>query len=85
MEIDLDVREDVIAVPGEAVVVKDGKNIVYVIEGDKAVEREVQLGLDIGSEVEIVKGIKENEMVIVKGQHFVEDGGTVKVVGGTEK
>ena len=85
VEIDLDVREDVIAVPGEAVVVKDGKNIVYVIEGDKAVEREVQLGLDIGSEVEIVKGIKENEMVIVKGQHFVEDGGTVKVVGGTEK
>ena len=85
VEIDLDVRENTLVVPGEAVIVKNGKNIVYVIEGDKAIEREVQLGLDIGSEVEILKGLKENETVIVSGQHFVENQGTVKVVGGTEK
>lgn len=85
VEMALDQRENTLAVPGEAVVVRDGKNVVYVIEEDKAVEREVQLGLDIGSEVEILKGLEENETIIVRGQHFVENGGRVKVVGGTEK
>ena len=53
-------REDVIAVPGEAVVVKDGKySLRY--RGDKAVEREVQLGLDIGRRWKLLKGLKKTK------------------------
>lgn len=84
VEIALDAREDVLSVPSDAILVKDGVNLVYIVEDGKAVERQVELGLDTGRETEIVSGLKENETVIIKGQNYVEDGGDIKVVGGTE-
>jgi RND family efflux transporter MFP subunit len=85
VEMALDVRKDVLAVASEAVLLKDGKNVVYIVQDGKAVEREVKVGLDTGSEVEILEGLKEGDTIIINGQHYVEDGGTVKVVGGEEK
>ena len=51
----------------------------FVVEDDVAVEKVVTTGLDTGDYIEI-KGLKEGEQVIVEGQHYVEDGGKVKVV-----
>lgn len=84
VELALDIREDVLAVPSQAIVVKDGLNLVYILEDDKAVEKEVELGLDTGIEVEIKKGLKEKDTIIIKGQDYLVDGGDVKVVGGSE-
>jgi len=85
VEIGTDIRENVLVIPSEAVLVEGEKNIVYTVEDGKAVRREVKTGLDTGIEVEIVEGLKQGDTVIVSGQHFVEDGGTVKVVGGAEQ
>ena len=84
VELALDVKEDVIAVPSQAIIFKDGLNVVYIVEDDKAVEKEVELGLDTGSEVEIKKGIKVKDKIIIKGQNYLANGGDVKVVGGSE-
>ncbi|MBZ2173995.1 efflux RND transporter periplasmic adaptor subunit [Schnuerera sp. xch1] len=84
VEIALNVKDDVLSVASEAVIVKDQKNIVYIIEDDKAIEKEVKIGLDTGTEVEILEGLKENDTIIISGHNYVEDGGAVKVVGGTE-
>lgn len=82
VKINTDIREDVIAVKSEAVVEKNGKLVLYVVENDKAVQREVTTGLDTGTYVEIVEGLNEGENVIIKGQNYVEDGSKVKVVRG---
>jgi len=76
------VREGVVAVQSDAVILKNGKNIVYVVQDGVAVEKEVITGLDEGTYVEIVEGIEPQEAVIVKGQDYVSDGEKVKVVGG---
>jgi RND family efflux transporter MFP subunit len=73
-------RNQVIAVPSEAVVVKEGNTIVYIIEKDKAKLVSVKTGLDNGKMVEITEGLNEGMEVVVKGQNFLEDGALVSVV-----
>jgi len=82
VKLNTDKRDNVLVINSEAVLQKNGEKVVYVIENDKAVEKIVATGLDTGSFVEIVNGLKNGEKIIVKGQDFVEDGTTVKVVRG---
>lgn len=82
IKLNTNVRENVIAVKSESVVQNDEKIVVYVIEDNKAVEKEVMLGLDTGEYVEIVKGLNTGESIVVKGQNYVENGSIVKVVRG---
>jgi len=84
VEFNTDYKEKVMVVKSEAVTVNDKKQIVYVEEKGKAVEKIVETGLDNGSYVEIKKGLSLNDKVIVKGQELVENGETVKVVGGAK-
>lgn len=76
------VRENVIAVRSQSVVLNNGSIVVYVVEDGVAKLKEVSTGLDTGTYVEIKAGLKEHEKVIVKGQNYVKDGIKVKVVGG---
>jgi len=57
VRIKTDIREDVIAIKSEAVIERNGKFYVYVTEDDKAVEKEVTVGLDAGVYIEIINGI----------------------------
>lgn len=78
----VDEIDSTIVVNNSAVLDKDGQDIVYVLEDGLAVEKKVKLGIDSGDYVQVVEGLTAGEQVIVKGQHYVEDGGKVKVVQG---
>ncbi|SKC83195.1 efflux RND transporter periplasmic adaptor subunit [Maledivibacter halophilus] len=82
IKLNTEVRENVIAVKSESVLQKEGKIVVYLVEDNKAVEREVKIGLDTGNLIEIVEGINKGETIITKGQNYVENGSIVKVVRG---
>jgi len=84
VELATDEKADVMAVKSEAVVLKNEKTIVYVVQDDKAVSKEVTTGLDTGVDIEIVKGLAQGDKVIIKGQTLVDEGHKVKVVGGEE-
>lgn len=84
VEIALDVKEDVLSVPSQSVIVRDEKNIVYIVEDGKAVEKEVEIGLDTGTDIEILAGLEEKDKIIISGHNYVEDGGAVKVIRGTD-
>lgn len=80
--LNIDKVDSAIVIKSNAVLDKDGEQIVYVVEEDLSVAKVVTVGLDTGDYVEIKEGIKEGDKVIVEGQHYVEDGGKVKVVRG---
>lgn len=84
VEIPTQTKENVLAVNSEAVVLKNGEYVVFVVEEERAVAKKVVSGLDTGAEVEIREGLQAGEQVIVKGQTLVEQGSKVKVVGGSE-
>ncbi|NLO89890.1 MAG: efflux RND transporter periplasmic adaptor subunit [Clostridia bacterium] len=78
----LDKAEEVPAVPVDSVIERSGKNIVFVVEGKKAVVREVALGINDDKYVEIKKGLKRGDRVVVKGQHILNDGDRVILENG---
>jgi multidrug efflux pump subunit AcrA (membrane-fusion protein) len=82
VKLSLDSVDEAIVIKSDAVLDKDGKKIVYIVENDMAVEKEVETGLDTGELIEIISGINQGDSVIIEGQHYVSDGARVKVVRG---
>ncbi|MFZ5987790.1 MAG: efflux RND transporter periplasmic adaptor subunit [Bacillota bacterium] len=73
-------KDNIIAVPLECVVDENGKKVIYIVEGDKALKREISTGVSDEKFVEIIGDVKEGDKVIVKGQNFVKDNSKVIVV-----
>lgn len=80
-EIVLDERRDVPVIPTEAVVNREGKWVVFVVEAQRAKRREVEVGLASEKGVEILSGLNVGERVVVRGQDTLQDGVSVLVRG----
>lgn len=72
-------KKDTLVVPKEALVARGDKRVVYVVKGDTAYEREVGIGMEDGTNVEVTKGLQEGDKVITLGQHSLSDKAKVKV------
>jgi membrane fusion protein (multidrug efflux system) len=76
---DLGARPDSILVPERAVAELQGKNFVWVISSDnKASQRPVNVGRQIGEKLLITEGLKPGDRIIVEGLQKVRDGLPVK-------
>ncbi|MGI5901493.1 MAG: efflux RND transporter periplasmic adaptor subunit [Desulfitobacteriia bacterium] len=73
-------KQDTLVVPAEAVVFQNGKNVVFVVENNKAREREVTLGLENGRQIEILEGLQAGDVIVIKGMNFVSDGAEIKII-----
>lgn len=82
VNLNIDKIESTIVVNSNAVLDDEGEKVVFVVEDDRAVRRVVELGFDNGEYVEVKEGLVEGENLIIKGQHYVEDGRKVKVIRG---
>lgn len=70
---------NVVTAPAEAIVTdKNGNSYVYVIEGDKAEEKPVKLGLQSDLEVQIASGAKTGDKIILNPSSSIKDGTLVK-------
>jgi HlyD family secretion protein len=58
-------RENVLAVPSEAVTSDDGQNVCFVIRGDDLERREVKLGQVTREMAEVTDGLNEGEQVVL--------------------
>lgn len=62
------------------------RNEVFVVDDGKIYRREIETGSDDGFFIEVVKGLKENELVVTSGTDGLEDGmrATVTLEGGED-
>ena len=68
----------VLGVPRTAVLYRDDKAFVYVVQSGKAVRRAVDVGIDDGERIEIKSGLAAGEPVVTLGNYELEDGMAVK-------
>jgi len=68
-----------LVVPAPAVVDKDGRKIVYVLDDKRVYSREVKTGERSGDLVEIESGLKPGEKVVTTGSGFLKDGDHVRI------
>jgi HlyD family secretion protein len=55
-----------VALPPASIAKRHGKDVVYVVSGDRVIERPVTLGAKLGDMVEVVSGVKAGERIAVK-------------------
>src|SRR5438067_5106981 len=68
-----------ILIPQSALREQDGKKIVMIVKGEKAEHRAVTVGMNRGSDAEIVAGLAAGDQVIVKGPENLRNGQNVEV------
>ena len=75
-------RVDVPVVPREALINTYGTWIVFVVPEESSIarRREVTLGLESETMVEILTGLEYGEQVVIEGQNFLTDGDPVQIV-----
>ena len=74
------VLRNVIMAPLAAVIPLESGHAVYVVEDDVAQRRSVELGMSMGQLVQVKKGLREGDRLIVAGYRFVGSGQRVSVV-----
>jgi membrane fusion protein (multidrug efflux system) len=79
IKVDAGVRPDSILVPERAVTELQGKNFVWVIGSDnKAAQRSVKVGDQVGEGLLILEGLKAGERIVVEGLQKVREGAPVQ-------
>lgn len=68
-----------VAVPSTAVLDKDGRKIVYVLQGNKVFSHVVKVGESTNNYLEILSGVEPGDQVVVRGGGFLKDGDIVRV------
>lgn len=76
----LEVRENAVWVPEQAIVPRGQDRFVFKVVDGKAVMTKVTLGLRRTGEVEVVEGLAPGDLVVTAGQLKIRDGSPVEIV-----
>jgi RND family efflux transporter MFP subunit len=74
----LAVHPQAVVVPATAVQISNRQRHVFVIEGEKARKRAVETGVDAGTWLEVLSGVKGGEEVVIAGADGLADSMTVR-------
>ena len=74
-------RPDVSVVPRQAVASRGGKNVVFLLDGQRVTRRDVALGLGDDDKVQITNGLALGDRIVVRGLETLTDGTRVRVIG----
>ena len=75
-------KRRVLTVHKDAILKRQGSDLVFVISGDVAEPRPIRLGESVGSRVEVLGGLKAGDQVVVRGNERLQPGAKVRVEKG---
>lgn len=79
-KITVEIFDNIIVIPRNAVVDRDSKDYLFVISDGRAVARRVILGVEFDGTIEIRQGLNPGDTLITVGQNYLDDGYNVKLV-----
>lgn len=82
LEVPLDQSRLVLTVDKDAVTIQRGENLVFIVADGKAVPRSVRLGESVGNRFEVLSGLEEGELAVIRGNEVLRPGQPVAVDGG---
>ena len=78
VSIDVGMLEDAVLVTRDAIEKRHGDEVVFVVEGGKAVERVVTTGPSVGGETVLESGVSPGDRLVVVGAENLSDGDPVR-------
>ena len=82
LDVPLDQTREVLTVDKDAVTVQRGENIVFIVQDGKAVPRSVRLGESVGNRFEVINGLEDGDLAVVRGNEVLRPGQSVAVDAG---
>lgn len=83
IEVPIGSERRVLTVHKDAILKRQGIDLVYVVENDIAEPRAVTLGESVGGRIEVLKGLTDGELVVVRGNERLRPGGRVRIEKGS--
>ncbi len=78
----IDSKKDIVLIPNEALKIRNGKTIAMVPSSTGPVEKEVSLGVSDGKQSEVLSGLEENDIVLVRQIRFESGTGLLSPMRG---
>ena len=77
-------RPGVVLVPAEAVILsgeteRTGRAVAFVADGQRALRRDVKVGVRQADQIEVTEGLKAGEQLVVQGAQFLRDQNPIKL------
>ncbi len=74
-------QRDALVIDRDAIIRQEGtgKYYVYVVDEGVASRHDVELGMDLGDRMEIVRGLADGDLIATAGRYKLHDGAAVKV------
>lgn len=84
--IEVDRRPDVVLAPAEAIILsgeteRTGRAVAFVVDGEKALRRDVKVGVRQEDQLEIVEGLKAGDKLVIQGAQFLRDQNPIVLAG----
>ena len=73
-------KDSVLAIPKEIVKDRRGRKVLYTVERNYAEERVLETGISDDKYIEIIKGIDEEDQIVIKGHDWLRNRSKVKVM-----
>ncbi|MFQ6082002.1 MAG: efflux RND transporter periplasmic adaptor subunit [Candidatus Aminicenantia bacterium] len=80
VEIAADIYKDRLLIPQEAILVRGGRKLAFVVENDLAKWRYIETGLENEDYAEVLDGIKEGELAITEGHFTLAHNARVRII-----
>lgn len=80
LTIQMAARPDALLVPRQAVLGEETERYLFVVEGDLARRRKIEIGVTAGERLEVLTGVALGEQVVVAGQYSLKSNGKVRIV-----
>lgn len=68
-----------VLVPADAIVQRDGKDVAFAVEGDKAALRTLSIGRSLGDDREVLTGLSGGDRVVLSPTDDLADGARVRI------
>jgi len=79
-EVVVEKRDNAIVIDRDLIQKKRNGKVVYVIEGNTAVEKRVNTGIETDNEVEILSGLQSGENLVIEGYEMLSNRTKVKIL-----
>ena len=80
VQIAIGAKKNVLVIPRRAILYKQNKTYVFVMNRNQVSQREISMGLTEEDEVEVTNGLVEGDVIVVVGVEGLKDGQRVDVV-----
>jgi len=80
VQIAIGMKENILIIPRKAILYKQNKSYVFVLNRRQVSQREVLLGLLEEDHVEVTEGLNEGEVIVIVGVEGLKDGQRVDVI-----